>query len=154
MDFTTKQLLVSQRDILLWCLNPGLVSGMAFSGGGEAMAQVSPAVIQGTCDPRFEAVRQEFERNFSQRGEVGASVSVTVEGTTVVDLWGGFSDPENGRPWERDTTVVVWSCTKGATAICAHILVSRNGLDLEAPVAAYWPEFAQSGKDGIPVRML
>ncbi|HKA11254.1 MAG TPA: serine hydrolase domain-containing protein [Candidatus Dormibacteraeota bacterium] len=118
------------------------------------MAQVSPAVIQGTCDPRFEAVRQEFERNFSQRGEVGASVSITVEGTTVVDLWGGFSDPESGRPWEKDTVVVVWSCTKGATAICAHILVSRDELDLEAPVAAYWPEFAQSGKDGIPVRML
>jgi len=125
-----------------------------FQTEAKTMAQVSPAVIQGTCDPRFERVRQEFELNFSQRGEVGASVSVTVEGTTVVDLWGGFSDPESGRPWERDTTVVVWSCTKGATAICAHILISRDELDLEAPVAKYWPEFAQSGKDGIPVRML
>src|SRR5262249_30139654 len=91
--------------------------------GGIAMAQVSAAVIDGTCDPRFELVRQEFERNFSQRGEVGASVSVTIEGSSVVDLWGGLSDPETGRLWERDTTVVVWSCTKGATAICAHILV-------------------------------
>jgi len=118
------------------------------------MAQVSPAVIDGTCDPRFELVRQEFERNFSQRGEVGASVSITIEGRSVVDLWGGLADPETGRLWERDTTVVVWSCTKGATAICAHILVSRGELDLEAPVAKYWPEFAQSDKDGIPVRML
>lgn len=118
------------------------------------MAQVSPAVIDGTCDPRFELVRQEFERNFNQRGEVGASVSITIEGTTVVDLWGGHSDPETGRPWERDTTVVVWSCTKGATAICAHILVSSGELDLDSPVARYWPEFAQGGKDGIPVRML
>lgn len=118
------------------------------------MAQVSPAAIQGTCDPRFELVRQEFERNFSEREEVGASVSITIEGRTVVDLWGGLSDPETGRPWERDTTVVVWSCTKGATAICAHILVSRGELDLEAPVAKYWPGFAQGRKDGIPVRML
>lgn len=118
------------------------------------MAQVSQAAIQGTCDPRFELVRQEFERNFSERGEVGASVSITMEGRTVVDLWGGLLDPETGRRWERDTTVVVWSCTKGATAICAHILVSRGELDLEAPVATYWPEFAQGGKDQIPVRML
>ena len=118
------------------------------------MAQVSPAVIDGTCDPRFELVRQEFERNFSQRGEVGASVSITIEGRSVVDLWGGLADPETGRMWERDTTVVVWSCTKGATAICAHILVSGGELDLEAPVTKYWPEFAQSQKDAIPVRML
>ncbi|HKF19693.1 MAG TPA: serine hydrolase domain-containing protein [Candidatus Dormibacteraeota bacterium] len=118
------------------------------------MAQVSPAVIDGTCDPRFELVRQEFERNFSQRGEVGASASITIEGRSVVDLWGGLSDPETGRLWERDTTVVVWSCTKGATAICAHILASRGELDLEAPVAKYWPDFAQSEKDEIPVRML
>ena len=118
------------------------------------MAQVSPAVIDGTCDPRFELVRQEFERNFSQRGEVGASASITIEGRSVVDLWGGLSDPETGRLWERDTTVVVWSCTKGATATCAHILASRGELDLEAPVAKYWPDFAQSEKDEIPVRML
>jgi CubicO group peptidase (beta-lactamase class C family) len=117
------------------------------------MAQVQFA-IQGTCDTRFELVRQEFERNFGERGEVGASVAVTVDGKTVVDLWGGVADPQTGRPWDRDTKVVVWSSTKGATALCAHILVDRGELDLEAPVARYWPEFAANGKDAIPVRML
>jgi CubicO group peptidase (beta-lactamase class C family) len=118
------------------------------------MAQVSQAAVQGTCDPRFELVRREFERNFAERGEGGASVSITVDGSTVVDLWGGVADPAAGRPWERDTTVVVWSCSKGATATCAHILASRGELDLDAPVARYWPEFARTGKDAIPVSML
>jgi CubicO group peptidase (beta-lactamase class C family) len=117
------------------------------------MAQVETA-IQGTCDARFELVREEFERNFRERGEVGASVAVTVEGKTVVDLWGGVADPQTGRPWEKDTKVVVWSSTKGATALCAHILADRGELDLESPVARYWPEFAQNGKATIPVRML
>ena len=118
------------------------------------MAQVTPATVQGTCDPRFALVREEFERNFAERDEAGASVSITLEGSAVVDLWGGFADPGTGRPWLSDTTVVVWSCSKGAAAICAHMLVSRAELDLDAPVARYWPEFAQSGKDAIPVRML
>lgn len=118
------------------------------------MAQVSPATIQGTCDPRFDLVRQEFERNFTERDEVGASVSITVDGRTVVDLWGGAADPATGSAWEMDTTVVVWSCTKGATALCAHILLDRGELDLDAPVARYWPEFSQGGKEGITVRML
>ena len=118
------------------------------------MAQVSPLAVHGVCDPRFELVRQEFERNFAERGEAGASVSVTVDGETAVDLWGGVADPAAGRPWERDTAVVVWSCSKGATAICAHVLASRGELDLDSPVARYWPEFAQNGKEAIPVRML
>ena len=117
------------------------------------MAQAQQT-IQGTCDPTFELVRREFERNFTERGEVGGSVSITLERRTVVDLWGGLASPEAGRPWERDTVVVVWSCTKGATALCAHLLVSRGELDLNAPVARYWPEFAQNGKETIPVRML
>jgi CubicO group peptidase (beta-lactamase class C family) len=110
--------------------------------------------VQGTCDERFAQVREQFERNFAELGEVGASVAVTVEGRTVVDLWGGLADPESGRAWERDTVVVVWSATKGATALCAHLLADRGELDLDAPVARYWPQFAQSGKDAIPVRML
>lgn len=118
------------------------------------MAQVSPTAIQGTCDPRFETVRQEFERNFSAREEVGASVCVSLEGRMVVDLWGGVADPSDDRPWTEDTVGVVWSCTKGATALCAHILADRGEVDLDAPVAKYWPEFAQNGKDAIPVRML
>src|SRR5579872_878248 len=119
------------------------------------MAQTSAAsAVHGTCDPRFDRVRQEFERNFAERGEVGASVAITLEGRTVVDLWGGIADPVSGRPWEQNTTVVVWSCTKGATALCAHLLVDRGELDLDSPVARYWPEFGQNGKAEIPVRML
>src|SRR5262249_32721462 len=75
-------------------------------------------------------------------------------GRAVVDLWGGSADRFGERPWERDTICLVWSCTKGAVALCAHILVSRGRLDLDAPVSKYWPEFAQPGKDAIPVRWL
>jgi CubicO group peptidase (beta-lactamase class C family) len=110
--------------------------------------------VQGTCDPKFQEVRQEFERNFQERGEVGASVCVTVQGQTVVDLWGGQANAETNTPWSEDTVSVVFSSTKGATALCAHILASRGQLDLDAPVAKYWPEFAQSGKENIPVKML
>ena len=119
------------------------------------MAQTSAAVaVQGTCDPQFDRVRDEFEHNFSDRGEVGASVAITFDGRTVVDLWGGVADPVSQAPWERDTVVVVWSSTKGATALSAHVLVDRGELDLDSPVARYWPEFAQGGKAEIPVRML
>jgi CubicO group peptidase (beta-lactamase class C family) len=110
--------------------------------------------IQGTCEPRFARVREEFERNFAERGAVGASVCVTVDGEPVVDLWGGDADPAAGRAWDRDTVGHVWSATKGATALCAHMLASRGRLDLNAPVARYWPEFAKNGKDGILVRHL
>jgi CubicO group peptidase (beta-lactamase class C family) len=110
--------------------------------------------VDGRCEARFSTVREEFERNLAERGEVGASVCVAVDGEPVVDLWGGVADPAAGRPWARDTIGVVWSCTKGATALCAHVLVSRGGLDLDARVTDYWPEFGQRGKDGITVRVL
>src|SRR5437764_11347857 len=110
--------------------------------------------INGFCDPRFERVAEEFERNFRERGEVGASVCVKIRGETVVDLWGGSADLASGTPWVEDTLTHVWSCTKGATALCAHMLVSRGLLDLEAPVVRYWPEFGKAGKETIPVRML
>ena len=110
--------------------------------------------VQGTCDQKFQYVRQEFERNFKERGEVGASVCVTVGGETVVDLWGGLANNRTETPWTDETVSIVFSSTKGATAICAHILASRGELDLDAPVAKYWPEFAQSGKENIPVKML
>jgi CubicO group peptidase (beta-lactamase class C family) len=110
--------------------------------------------VHGECDPHFRSVREEFEANLRDRGEVGASVCVTLEGRTVVDLWGGVADRRTGRGWDRDTVVVVWSCTKGAIAVCAHVLRSRGLLDLDAPVARYWPEFASEGKDAIPVRWL
>jgi CubicO group peptidase (beta-lactamase class C family) len=109
---------------------------------------------KGSCDPRFAAVREVFERNFRERGEVGASVCVLVDGRPVVDLWGGIADRRTGRPWQRDTLVLVWSCTKGAAALCAHLLLDRGLLDLDAPVCRYWPEFAAAGKDAVTVRMV
>lgn len=121
-------------------------------GGNEPAWAVSCPV--GTCAPGFDLVRREFERNFAERGEAGAAVAIIVDGKTVVDLWGGTADVESGRPWGQDTTVVVWSCTKGATALCAHLLADRGELDLDAPVGRYWPEFACSGKETISVRML
>lgn len=108
-------------------------------------------MVDGACDPRFASVREEFERNFTERGEVGASVCVLVDSEPVVDLWGGVADPSDGRPWAQDTVSVVFSTTKGVTALCAHILVSRGQLDLTAPVATYWPEF---GKGDITVGMV
>src|SRR5437764_12757166 len=110
--------------------------------------------VAGTCTSRFQLVREEFERNFAERGEAGASVCVTVGGEPVVDLWGGIADRASGRPWERDTVGLVWSCSKGATALCAHVLVARGQLDLDAPVARYWPEFAQAGKGAITLKLL
>lgn len=109
-------------------------------------------LIQGTCAEQFAEVRTEFERNFAERGEVGASVHVTLDGEPVVDLWGGVADPVTGRAWSEETIVHVWSCTKAATALCAHILASRGELDLNAPVVRYWPEYGAEGKDATLVR--
>src|SRR5690349_24714717 len=105
--------------------------------------------VEGVCAPRFARVREEFERNFAERGEVGASVCVTVDGQTVLDLWGGTAEPATGRAWDRDTIGHVWSATKGATALCAHILADRGLLDVNAPVTAYWPEFGKNGKEAV-----
>ena len=110
--------------------------------------------IHGTFDPKFEQVRDAFATNFSEGPEVGASVSVTVEGETVVDLWGGYADEAKTKPWERDTIVNVYSTTKTMTALCALTLADRGAIDLHAPVAKYWPEFAQNGKEAIEVRHL
>ncbi|MFE1342887.1 serine hydrolase domain-containing protein [Streptomyces sp. NPDC058733] len=110
--------------------------------------------VHGHCDPRFTAVREAFEENFRQRGELGAAVAVTVGGVAVVDLWGGWADAARTRPWERDTVVNVWSTTKGPVALAAHLLADRGLLDLDAPVARYWPEFAAAGKEGVLVRHL
>jgi CubicO group peptidase (beta-lactamase class C family) len=109
--------------------------------------------VEGYCDPRFERVREAFAASFS-KGEVGAGVSVTIAGEPVVQLFAGHADAQKSRPWERDTIVNVYSTTKGMTAICALRLVDEGRLDLAAPVAEYWPEFAQAGKQDIPVRYL
>ncbi|HYK84263.1 MAG TPA: serine hydrolase domain-containing protein [Ktedonobacteraceae bacterium] len=110
--------------------------------------------VAGFYDARFERVAEEFVRNFQERDEIGASVCVTLEGEPVVDLWGGTAQPETGTPWTKDSLCVVWSATKGATALCAHMLADRGLLDLDAPVVRYWPEFGQAGKETIPVKML
>ena len=109
--------------------------------------------IQGECHWRFKSVRDVFQASFD-KGEVGAGVAVLIDGEPVVDLWGGHADAERTRPWRRDTIVNTYSTTKGMTAICANRLVEEGRLDIDAPVARYWPEFAQKGKDELPVRYL
>ncbi len=110
--------------------------------------------IHGECERRFAGVRDAFAANFEAGSEVGASFAATVDGTPVADLWGGYADAARTRPWERDTIVNVFSTTKAMVALCAHLLVDRGQLDVDAPVARYWPEFAQAGKAEIPVRYL
>ncbi|WP_338779356.1 serine hydrolase domain-containing protein [Streptomyces sp. DG1A-41] len=110
--------------------------------------------IDGEVAARFEPVREAFAANFSQHGDIGAAVCVYQYGQPVVDLWGGVADPKAGCPWTRDTLQLVYSATKGATATAAHMLAEHGALDLDAPVAKYWPEFAANGKADIPVRWL
>src|SRR5271169_575169 len=110
--------------------------------------------IDGKCDARFERVREAFAANFATRGDVGAAVAVTIDGKPVVDLWGGYADKAHTRPWRRDTIVNVYSATKGVAATCLNRLVDEGRVDLDAPVAAYWPEIAQAGKDTLRVRWL
>jgi CubicO group peptidase (beta-lactamase class C family) len=110
--------------------------------------------IQGLVAPGFEEVRTEFERNFARRGEIGAAVAAYWRGEKVVDLWGGRRTPEGNAPWDEDTMVVVMSTTKGLAAMTLALANARGWLDYEAPVARYWPEFAQNGKATITVRQL
>lgn len=112
--------------------------------------------IHGHCDAAFGAVKDAFARNFAQRGEVGAGVAIYQDGEPVVDLWGGriARDGKPDGPWQSDTLVQMMSVNKALTALCAHILVERGQLDFAKPVAAYWPEFAQAGKENITVGQL
>ncbi len=117
------------------------------------MSAAAPA-IAGECDPRFERVREAFARNFADADEVGACVAVTIGGELVVDLWAGHMDREQTKLWERDTVVLVYSTTKGVVALATHMLADRGLIDFEAPVADVWPEFAQAGKESLPLRQL
>lgn len=110
--------------------------------------------ISGVCDPRFARVEAEFARNFQERGDVGAAVAVTAGGVAVVDLWGGWLDEAETRPWQRDSILNIWSAGKAVVAVCLLQLVEQGLVDLDAPVARYWPEFAQAGKAMLPVRLL
>jgi len=110
--------------------------------------------IEGFCHSRFEPVLHAFVQNFETRSEVGACVGLTLGGEAVLDLWGGHADSEKSMPWDKDALSVVFSATKGATALCAHRLVTMGLLDLDAPVAEYWPEFARAGKEQARVSMM
>jgi CubicO group peptidase (beta-lactamase class C family) len=110
--------------------------------------------IQGSCAPRFERVREEFEENFASRGELGAAVAAWVDGELVVNLWGGSADAAGTRPWREDTLGTVLSGTKGLTSTCVHRLAESGEIDLDAPVARYWPEFGRAGKKEITLAMV
>jgi CubicO group peptidase (beta-lactamase class C family) len=110
--------------------------------------------ISGTCPTEFAGVREEFERNFGERGEVGAALVVYLGGEKVIDLCGGHRDGARSEPWEPDTLVNVYSTTKGWLAGAMNMLADRGELDLEAPVTRYWPEFGQNGKGSVLVRHL
>jgi CubicO group peptidase (beta-lactamase class C family) len=107
--------------------------------------------VGGTCAPGFQAVRDAFLTNFTDHDEVGAAVAVWVDGDLVVNLWGGYADARRRRRWRENTLASVFSGTKGLTSTCVHLLAERGEIDLYAPVAAYWPEFAQNGKQDITV---
>jgi CubicO group peptidase (beta-lactamase class C family) len=109
------------------------------------------ADIQGSYDVLFTAVPQALAASLDE-GDAGASVAVFVDGAPVVDVWGGFADAGRTLPWSQDTIVNVWSVTKTMTALCALVLADRGELDLDAPVARYWPEFAAAGKERVLVR--
>ncbi|WP_018179712.1 serine hydrolase domain-containing protein [Jongsikchunia kroppenstedtii] len=115
---------------------------------------VSDATVSGTCDPRFTAVRDALAANIQADEEVGAAIAVDIDGELVVDIWGGHRDIGRTQPWERDTIVNVWSTTKEVTALAVLMCVDRGLIDVDAPVAQYWPEFAAGGKEGILVRHL
>ncbi len=110
--------------------------------------------VHGTCDARFESVRQAFEQNVSSGDELGASLAVDLDGKIVVDLFGGHRDVERRVPWTADTITNVWSTTKTVTSLAALVLVDRGRIDPDAPVARYWPEFAANGKEGVLVKHL
>jgi CubicO group peptidase (beta-lactamase class C family) len=108
----------------------------------------------GYCAPGFEKVRLAFLQNLTERNEVGACVSVVKDGKTIVDLWGGYTDELKTQRWEKDTLVCVMSVTKGIASLAVLSLADQGIIDLDKPVASYWPEFAQAGKEAITVRCL
>jgi len=110
--------------------------------------------VKGKCDDRFSAVQEAFAKNFEDGLEVGASFAATLNGEFVVDIWAGHADAAKTESWEEDTIVNVWSSTKPMSFLCMLMLVERGLLDLEAPISRYWPEFAEAGKEDIPVKFI
>lgn len=115
--------------------------------------EVAGSVIEGTVAPGFEPVADQFLENFRTHGELGANVCVTHLGDTVLDLWGGIRNERSSEPWEKDTVVTVFSSTKGVTALCINMAIDRGILDLNTPIAEYWPEFGQNGKETATLAM-
>ena len=112
------------------------------------------AHLSGHCDPRFQRVHDSLASNIAAGKEVGASLYVNLDGEDVIDLWGGWHDKEHSAPWTESSIVNVFSGTKTVTSLAVLMLVDRALIDVFAPVAAYWPEFAQNGKDNVQVRHL
>ncbi|HKV22772.1 MAG TPA: serine hydrolase domain-containing protein [Mycobacterium sp.] len=112
------------------------------------------SAVQGHADARFDKVAEALADELSTGNEVGAAIAVDVDGELVVDLWGGHADEARSVPWGRDTIVNVWSSTKTVTSLAGLMLADRGLVDLDAPVAQYWPEFAANGKQGVLVRHL
>ena len=156
VDLTRRRLLIGAAAGALTAPLLARVAAAGSAQGDDANLNREPAggIIAGVWDSRFKRVRDQFVRNFTERGEVGAAVSVIAGGRRVVDLWGGIADVATNKSWREDTIVHVWSCTKGATALCAHILANRGLLDLDALVTDYWPEYGQNGKEATTVAML
>lgn len=119
--------------------------------GSEFPKERPHVEIQGRCDARFAAVRDAFAANFADGQELGASFAATLEGEPVVDIWAGNAD-EHGRPWREDTIVNVYSTTKTMAALSLLLLADRGAVDLDAPAARYWPEFAANGKERVLVK--
>lgn len=110
--------------------------------------------LRGEYDERFSGVVDAFVENFEREDELGSAVSVVAEGRTVIDVWGGWRDDQRTQPWERNTIVCMMSVAKGVSAIAFNMLLDRGLVDVDAPVAQYWPEFAANGKSELPVRYL
>ncbi|MFX1573533.1 MAG: serine hydrolase domain-containing protein [Promethearchaeota archaeon] len=110
--------------------------------------------IYGYCEERFEPVKRVLKESLESGTDIGASFAATIEGEFVIDIWGGYADAAKTRPWEKDTIVNVFSTTKIMSVICVLMLIDREQIDLDVPVANYWPEFAQAGKENLPVRYL
>jgi CubicO group peptidase (beta-lactamase class C family) len=108
--------------------------------------------LSGRLDPKFAAVWDAFAGNFARGEEGGANFALAIDGRMVVDLWGGFRDIAQTRPWEENTICNAMSVGKAMAATCLHMLIDRGQVDLDAPVARYWPEFAANGKEGLLVR--
>jgi len=117
-------------------------------------ARGSAVPVNGMLEPQFQPVLEALKENFRSEDEVGSAVSVVIDGRTVVDLWGGWRDGAKQREWQRDTLVCMMSVSKGITGMAFNIVVDRGLVDVNAPVARYWPEFAQAGKESLPVRFL